>query len=173
MSISAPARTDVIDQILGVEEGSRIAEIRARHPQLAAQDQAYYEALFDPNEASAAAFPLADRLLIAVRVASHTGSEAVVAWYAGLAADLGVDAVTIARARDVATPWIDASPLGAAVRHADLLTTRPSAAQASHLQALKEAGFSPAGILSLSQVVAFVSYQLRLIAGLRALGASS
>jgi CMD domain protein len=173
MSVTAPARTDVIDQILGVEEGSRIAEIRARHPQLAAQDQSYYQSLFDPNEAAAAAFPLADRLLIAVRVASHTGSEPVVAWYAGQAADLGVAAAPISRARDVATPWTDATPLGAAVRHADLLTTQPSAARASHLQALKDAGYSPAGILSLSQVVAFVSYQLRLIAGLRALGASS
>ncbi len=38
------------------------------------------------------------------------------------------------------------------------------------MQLLKEAGFSPAGILSLSQTIAFVNYQLRLIAGLRAFG---
>ncbi|MEA2524788.1 MAG: hypothetical protein QOF73_2015, partial [Thermomicrobiales bacterium] len=63
--------------------------------------------------------------------------------------------------------------LGAAMRHADLLTTRPSAAEAAHLQTLKEAGYSPAGVMSLSQVIAFVSYQLRLIAGLRALGEAS
>ena len=58
----------------------------------------------------------------------------------------------------------------AAVRHADLLTKRPADAQASDLQALKDAGFTPAGILSLSQVIAFTNYQLRLIAGLRAFG---
>jgi uncharacterized protein YciW len=51
-----------------------------------------------------------------------------------------------------------------------LVTTRPAAAEASHLEALKDIGYSPAGILSLSQTIAFVSYQLRLIAGLRALG---
>jgi uncharacterized protein YciW len=63
--------------------------------------------------------------------------------------------------------------LGAAIRHADLLTTRPSAAQPSDLQALRDAGYSPAGIVSLSQTIAFVSYQLRFIAGLRAFGAAS
>ncbi|HYJ12854.1 MAG TPA: hypothetical protein VEW66_04650, partial [Thermomicrobiales bacterium] len=66
--------------------------------------------------------------------------------------------------------WNGESSLDAAIRHTDLLTTRPSEASPADLQALKEAGYSPAGIVSLSQTVAFVSYQLRLIAGLRALG---
>jgi uncharacterized protein YciW len=63
--------------------------------------------------------------------------------------------------------------LGAAIRHADLLTTQPSAAQSADLQALKDAGYSPAGIVSLSQTIAFVNYQLRFIAGLRALGGAA
>jgi uncharacterized protein YciW len=50
------------------------------------------------------------------------------------------------------------------------VTATPSRADAAHLRALKDAGYSPAGILSLAQTIAFVSYQLRLIAGLRALG---
>jgi len=37
---------------------------------------------------------------------------------------------------------------------------------------LKDAGYTPAGILSLAQTIAFVNYQLRLIAGLRTFGES-
>jgi uncharacterized protein YciW len=170
MSAAPATSRDVVDAILGDKATGKIAALRGQKPNLAEELQDYYRALFEPDAVSAEAFPVADRYLIAVRTASHTGSAAVADWYANLAAEAGIPAETIARARDVATPWSDQGPLGAAVRRADLVTTRPSATEASDIQALKDADISPAGILSLSQVIAFVSYQLRLIAGLRALG---
>lgn len=170
MSVAPAKTTDVIDAILGADATGKIAELRNRKPNLAAELQDYYRALFEPEPASAEAFPLADRYLIAVRVASHNGSAAVADWYANLAIEAGVSDETIARVRDVGTAWTDQTCFGAAVRRADLVTTRPSATEAGHIQELKDAGLSPAGILSLSQVIAFVSYQLRLIAGFRALG---
>jgi uncharacterized protein YciW len=170
MSAATARTTDVIDAILGADATGKIAELRTRKPHLAEELQDYYRALFEPEALSAEAFPLADRYLIAVRVASHTGSAAVADWYANLATEAGVPGEMIARMRDIDTPWTDQNRFGAAVRRADLVTTRPSATEAGHIQELKDAGLSPAGILSLSQVIAFVSYQLRLIAGLRALG---
>ncbi len=169
--IATAERVDVIDQILGADNSGKIVEIRGKKPILARQLQAYYGAIFAPTEASAKAFSLANRAVIAVRVASFTRSAAVAEWYAALAKRAGVSAETIAHAKDVAAPWTDASELGAAVRHADLLTVRPSDSRPSDLLALKNAGLTPAGILSLSQTIAFVSYQLRLVAGLRAIGA--
>jgi uncharacterized protein YciW len=173
VSVATRTKPDVINSILGAGDSGRIAELRNQKPKLAEELQAYYLAIFEPEAASAAAFPLVDRYLIAVRVASHTGSTAVADWYARLAADAGVSAETIARVRDVATPWTDQAPLTAAIGRADLVTTRPAATEPADLQTLKDAGYSPAGILSLSQTIAFVSYQLRLIAGLRALGEAS
>lgn len=172
MGTPAPA-IDVIDSILGIGSTGRIALIRQQKPQLAAELQAYYQSIFDPTESSARALPLTVRHLVAVRVASFTRSAAVVDWYAALADTAGIAGDVLARVKDIATPWTDASELGAAIRHADLLTARPSDARRSDLQALKDAGFTPAGILSISQTIAFVSYQLRLIAGLRALGEAS
>lgn len=173
--MSAPTTTpttthDAINSILGIGDDHPIAELRRQKPELAAQLQAYYLALFEPDETSAAAFSLADRALIAVRVASHTGSAAVVDWYAAIATAEGVPAETLSRVQDLQEDWDGEGRLDAGIRRADLITTNPAGAEAHHLQALKEAGFSPVGILSLSQVIAFVSYQLRLIAGLRALG---
>ena len=165
------ATIDVIDQMLAMGGSGPIADLRGRKPELAQQLQSYHESIFRPSEHSANAFSLADRAVIAIRVASFTRSASVVTWYARIAQRAGVSAETIERAKNVATPWTDESPLGAAVRHADLVTVRPADARPSDLQALKDAGFLPAGILSLSQTIAFVSYQLRLVAGLRAFGA--
>lgn len=172
MTTTSVETRDTIDAILGVAPGSTIAALRAEKPVLAQQDQAYYEAIFDPTPASREAFSLRDRALVAVRVASHTRSTAVIDWYTALAASEGASDNEIERVQDLTNTWSADSVLGAAIRHADLLTTSPSAATADDLQQLKTAGFTPAGILALSQTIAFVSYQLRLIAGLRALGAT-
>jgi CMD domain protein len=173
VSLSTATTADVVYGILGVAGQGPIADLRNQKPEQIEELQAYYLALFEPEEASARAFPLPDRYLIAVRVASHTNSVAVANWYADLAGQADVDDALITRARNVNESWDDHTPLGAAIRHADLLTTQPSAAQPSDLQALKDAGYSPDGIVSLSQTIAFVSYQLRFIAGLRAFGAAS
>jgi CMD domain protein len=169
-SVATTHTVDVVNAILGVAHNSPIVALRNQKPQLVTELQDYYDAIFHPSPESAAAFPTADRFVIAVRVASFTGSTAAVEWYSSLAADAGVPAETLARATDTSTTWDGSAPLDVAIRHADLLTTSPSNAGPEHLQALKEAGFSPAGIVSLSQIVAFVSYQVRLIAGLRAFG---
>jgi uncharacterized protein YciW len=161
---------DTIDAILGVEPGSGLAELRERKPELAEQLEAYYRSIFEPTAESAAQFSVRDRALVAVRVASHTGSAAVTSWYERLALKHGATHDELARVGDLANAWSAPTVLAAAIRHADLLTTTPSAATSADLQALKEAGFTPAGIVTLSQTIAFVSYQLRLIAALRAIG---
>jgi uncharacterized protein YciW len=161
---------DTIDAILGVEAGSAIAELRARKPELAEQLEAYYRSIFSPIPESAAQLSVRDRALVAVRVATHTGSTVVAGWYGNLALEHGATRDDLTRAEDLTNVWSTPTALGAAMRHADLLTTAPSAATAADLQALKESGLTPAGIVSLSQTIAFVSYQLRLIAALRAIG---
>ena len=164
------ATTDVVNAILNIEGGSPIAALRNQKPELATQLQDYYLALFEPDAESAAAFPVQDRYLVAVRVAAHTGSRAVADWYANLAREAGVLDDLIARVHNTEIVWAEETPFGAAIRHADRVIKEPQKSEAAHLQLLKDAGYTPAGILSLAQVIAFVNYQLRLIAGLRALG---
>jgi len=168
---SIPVQTsDVVNAILGVDDDSSIARLRNQKPDLVRELQDYYLSLFEPTAASAQALPVVDRALVAIRVASHKGSTAVSDWYRRLALGAGATAAQLDLAADMSRPVEDATKLGAVLRHADLLTTRPDDAQKSDLQALKDTGFTPAGIVSLSQTIAFVSYQLRFVAGLRAFG---
>lgn len=171
---SAPATTtDTLNAILGIDDDSPIAALRNQKPTLVVELQEYYDSIFQPTAESAAALSVADRLVVAVRVASHTNSTAVADWYANLATGLGVSTDVLAHARATEHAWTGDTLLDAEIRHTDLLTTHPVDARPDDLQALKDAGLTPAGIVSLSQTIAFVSYQLRLAAGLRAIGGLS
>jgi uncharacterized protein YciW len=50
-----------------------------------------------------------------------------------------------------------------------MLVFHPRDADAAALQALLDAGWSTDGIVTLSQLVAFLAFQIRAVAGLRAL----
>lgn len=60
--------------------------------------------------------------------------------------------------------------LSAALEHVHLLVFHPRDAQGSHLSLLRQAGWSTAAIVTLSQIVAFLSFQIRAAHGLRVLG---
>ena len=61
--------------------------------------------------------------------------------------------------------------LSAGLAHAHLLTFRPRDASSEALQALLDAGWSATDIVILSQLVAFLSFQIRVVVGLRTLAA--
>lgn len=61
--------------------------------------------------------------------------------------------------------------LTAALAHAHLLAYHPRDASAAALQALQQAGWSETDIVILSQLASFLSFQIRVVAGLRVLAA--
>src|SRR5205085_2256000 len=63
--------------------------------------------------------------------------------------------------------------LAAALEHTHMLIFHPRDASPAHLQALIDAGWSTTGIVVISQLVAFLSYQIRVVTGLRVLTARS
>ena len=63
------------------------------------------------------------------------------------------------------------SRLAAGLEHAHLLVFHPRDASPAALQTLLNAGWSTTDIVTLSQLVAFLSFQIRVVAGLRALAA--
>jgi CMD domain protein len=65
------------------------------------------------------------------------------------------------------------SRLVAALEHAHLLVFHPRDASPAALQKLLDAGWSTTDIVTLSQLVAFLSFQIRVVAGLKALAGAS
>jgi CMD domain protein len=62
--------------------------------------------------------------------------------------------------------------LTAAIEHAHLLVFRPRESTAAALQALLDAGWTTDDIVTLSQLVSFLAFQQRVVAGLRVLGST-
>ncbi len=63
--------------------------------------------------------------------------------------------------------------LTAALEHVHMLVFHPRDANAAGLQVLLDTGWSNTGIVTISQLVAFLAFQIRAIAGLRTLEAAS
>ncbi len=63
--------------------------------------------------------------------------------------------------------------LAAALEHVHMLVFHPRDADARSLQALLDAGWSTTEVVTLSQLVAFLSFQMRVVAGLKVLAATT
>ncbi|WP_432541417.1 CMD domain protein [Kineococcus sp. SYSU DK002] len=194
---TAPA-ADVIDLLAGIAPGSPLARTRDQRPQARENAQRSFEALLEPAEAGefthaeryavalfaarlhgfdrAAAFYadlLADQaddtLLDGVEdAASAAAATGPVGTYRepGLAAE---SAPTTAWVPDAALAAALGTRLSAALAHTHLLVFRPREASPAALRALVEAGWSADHVVSLSQLVAFLSFQLRTAWGLSVL----
>jgi len=193
---------DIIDTLAGIEPGSALDAIRAKRIQARDNAQKSYLSLFEPidagdfslgERAAVAAFVIglhgespvaafyreklaatADgaALLEAIKaeIARGKTSGPYGAYPAGpLSAE--DKSGLIYRVSAGRKPLLGAR-LAAALEHAHLLVFRPRDAAAADMKALLTAGWSETGIVTFSQLVAFLSFQVRVVTGLRVLGAS-
>ena len=155
---------DIIDQLVGIQPGSTVAELRARRPDVTLYAQSSYETLFAP--ADFAGLTLGERLLAALRVAALEASQPLIAHYRPLLQQSGAAPEVIAAIESDSDLAALSSRQAAIVRHADLLTLAPASAAPEHLAALQAAGLSTRNIVTLAQLIAFLSFQVRTVAAL-------
>jgi uncharacterized protein YciW len=166
-AITPAAVPDTIDAAAGLREGDAVAALRRARDKVLLHTQLSEAALFDP------ALPdlsLIERLHAARYVARQSNAHALADIYRARLLDAGGTRDDIAHADADA---LDALPrrLGAILSHAKRLTHAPVDARAADLDTLKSAGLTTPAIVALSQLVAFVAYQLRVAAAARALQA--
>lgn len=189
---------DVIDRLSGIAARTRLDELRAHRPAAREQAQATYDALFSPIDAGA--MSLVERHAVAAFVAALFEVPAAEQHYARLLADADpamaaavTEAVELGRgvgpygsfggelvAESQAGPELMLPPhlsdalgarLTAAIQHAHLLALHPRDSARERLQPLVDAGWSADGIVTLSQLMSFLAFQVRVVAGLTVLAA--
>jgi CMD domain protein len=188
--------TDVIDHLVGIAPGDPLDTIRNQRPSARENAQASFEALLHADEL--AEVSQLERLAIAYWTIALSQSASA-PYYRGLLADEDEATATLLDAalpgavttgpygeypdgplsvENVAGPiWSPSDTLAASVgprlaaalAHTHLLVYRPRDSSAGALQALLDAAWSTTGIVTLSQLVAFLSFQLRVVAGLTVL----
>ncbi|MGY8634253.1 CMD domain protein [Bradyrhizobium sp. 14AA] len=194
---------DIIDTLAGIEPGSALDAIRARRLQARENAQKSYLSLFEPidtgdvsllERAAVAAFVTG---LHGESPVATFYREKLAASAGGAALLESIDA-EIARGK-TSGPYgsFPSGPLSventagliyrvsaagksalgarlvAALEHAHLLVFRPRDAASADMKALLAAGWSNTGIVTFSQLVAFLAFQVRVVSGLRTLAAAN
>lgn len=198
MSASVP---DVIDLLAGTQAAARLDPLRGQRQQARDNAQLSYLALFQPETPGDASSRERHAVAVFV-AGLHRQPAIEAFYADGLATEGGARINTCLRAEiargaghgpygsypagvlsaeDRAGPIFrvtdESRPvlglrLAAAIEHAHLLVFHPRDAAPADLRALLDAGWSATGIVTLSQLVAFLAFQIRVVAGLRALAAS-
>jgi CMD domain protein len=193
---------DIIDLLVGIEPGSSLYGIRSKRSQARENAQRSYLALFESDDVSdvtvaeryvVAAFvagihaePATAVFYLEKSASAVDGSEQVAVLKAEIdraktqgpygafpAGPLSVEdkAGLIYRIAGESRRALGIR-LAAALEHAHLLVFHPRDASSAALQSLLDAGWSSTAIVTLSQLVAFLSFQIRTIAAVRTLSAS-
>ncbi len=193
---------DVIDLLAGIQPGSSVDGIRNQRPETKLNAQRSYLALFEPREIGdvtsaerlaiatfvsglhqaeeAKAFYEAGLLeqpggaSLSGAIKTETARGATKGPYgnypAGPLSAENVEGLTFT-VSDFSQAVLGPK-LVAGLAHTHLLVFRPRDASVDALQVLLDAGWSTTGIVTLSQIVAFLSFQIRVIKGLKALAAA-
>src|SRR6218665_3119016 len=161
---------DVIDKLAGLPAGSQLHALRHQREKVAVASQGSYDSLFDP---ALEGIGLDERLLVALYACRLAGAQDVAAHYRARLYALPADAAQIAVAADGAPERLPEGRLRAMLAFARALTERPIEGNEAFLHPLPAAGISTPAVGALAQLIAFVSYQLRVVAGLKPMKSAS
>ena len=195
--------TDVIDTLAGIKPGSALDRVRRRRPDARDQAQASYRALFAPEtpgevtaterfavaafvaglhgDAQSASFYASGLAASGASAELRRAIDTAIAAAKGQGPYGSYPAGPLSRENTTGpthrvTPEIRGalgSRLAAALDHMHLLVLHPRDAAPAALQALLDAGWSTTDIVTLSQIAAFLSFQIRVVAGLRVLAGAA
>jgi alkylhydroperoxidase domain protein/CMD domain protein len=167
---------DVLDALAGIDAGSPLAELRRLRPDATVHTEGAHRALFAPADAGGVG--ATERAAVALRVAARHREPRLAAHYRRLLTASGEGGDDLADAVAALVPGLRAAPLvngplarrlHAELDHADLLATRPADARPEHLAVLAAVGVTVRDVVTVSQVIGYVSFQARVLAGLRLL----
>ncbi|HKR41798.1 MAG TPA: CMD domain protein [Paraburkholderia sp.] len=157
---------DIIDRVADLAPDSATHALRHQRAKVVEATQGSYDALFDP---ALDGLTLVERLLVALYASRLAPSPALVAHYRAELAAHEVDAATLAAVTTGAPEDLSAPRLRAILAFTRTLIENPVAGDKAALQTLPAAGLTTPAVVVLAQLIAFLSYQTRLVAGLQAL----
>lgn len=155
---------DVIAAIAGIEPDSELAQVLAGRADVMALTQQTHDGALAPADPGGLSH--AERAALACRIARLNADAAFEVHFERLMEKAGASDTT-ARICDVGFDGGSDERLKALVRHVDLVARAPKDAARRDIELLQAAGISDPDIVRLSELVAFVSYQIRVVAGLR------
>jgi CMD domain protein len=158
---------DVLDELLGLAPGTPLYQVRHAREKVLAATQSSHEQFFDPQLEDN--LSLNERLLVAYFASRLTPNQLLADFYLE---QLQVGPAVIAALDAGALDRLEDARLQAILGFTRTLIERPVEGDQQALQVLQQAGLSTSEIVVLAQLIAYLSYQVRLAAGLGALSAA-
>lgn len=156
---------DLIDSLLGLDPQGTTYKARHFREKVLTGTQASYDALFSPT----LDLSLAYRWLVALYASRLTHAEELAQHYLEQAQAHGVSAQWLEAIESGQLESLDDQVLKNILLFTRKLIVKPVEGDKDAVQQLKQAGIATPDIIALSQLIAFLSYQIRLLAGLKAM----
>jgi uncharacterized protein YciW len=156
-----------IDRLAGLEEGSELYDIRRLRPEFVEDTELCRESVLRPANDFGMSHLL--RVALAARMARLLGCESLASVYDDMLQQGGPDRLLMAIAGAEELPKEEDAFILAMVRHADLVTKTPRNSTRADIERLQGAGLTNPQIVALSELIAFVNFEARIIVGLCAL----
>ena len=151
----------VVIEAAGISANHPLAAVLAGRSEVLELTQASHDAALKPEPPGGLSH--AERAALACRMARLNDEEILADHYAAMISE-GSEPLFMA---DPAFIGGDDNRAKAILRHTDLVTVDPKRAVQGDIAALKSAGIAEPDIVRLSELIAFVSYQVRVVKGLR------
>ncbi|MDH6592453.1 uncharacterized protein YciW [Variovorax sp. TBS-050B] len=160
--------SDVIDAVVPLAPDQPVWALRRQRDKVVAATQGSYDAMFSP---AVEVLTVKERLLVALHACRVSKAGSLAAHYRERLMAEGADEAVVA-AVDAGHGVADAR-LQAMLAFTTKLIERPIEGDRAAVQALAASGLSTPAIVAMSQLIAFLSYQVRVAAGLKALAAAA
>jgi CMD domain protein len=165
--MTAPSNVDVIDTVLGLDRFADLKSLREQREKLKLLTETSYRAALRPAEPRN--FPYSLRAALAARMAALWKSQELVAHYhALLEREEGGSALRAITAPGSAMVAGDPR-LAAILAHVDQVTISPKDATRANIEKLTAAGLDDRDIVTLAGLIAYINYQVLVVAGLKML----
>jgi uncharacterized protein YciW len=161
--------SDLLDTLVDIHSGPPPVKVRGQRATSTGAIEESYRTLLLPAEPTGLS-PL-ERTLVAYRVAIVTNSAPLVEHYRGQLRRLGATVALVDAAERLSLDEPLPPRIHTLLQQVDRLTSEPQTATRDHLTTLQAQGLSIPDILSLTQLVAFLNFQVRTLAGLQMLAA--
>ena len=164
--VSSSTAPDVIDQAVPLAAHQASYAVRQQRAKVAAATQGSYEAMF---ASSVQGITVTERLAVALHACQLSKAARLSAHYRERLVAEGVESALLASLDRADMGSVKDPRLQTILRFTTTLIERPIAGDRHAVETLVAAGLSTPAIVALGQLIAFLSYQIRLTAGLQAM----
>lgn len=167
MTSSSPI--DVIDHAVPLAPTQATHAVRHQRAKVVAATQGSYEGLFTPEIEG---ISVVERLLTAFHACRLSKADSLAAHYRDRLVAEKADTALIAAVESGHIADIDDARIATILGFTTKLIERPIGGDREAVPTLVKAGISTPAIVALAQLIAFLSYQVRVVAGLKAMAAA-